>query len=306
MEADLLGNVYTNRDFAYLQSKSLDVCIIVKDKATKKVTIKSTLHVSEIQRILEKEVGENAPAQRFVTETQRLKFPKSPGPMVDILSNKAKLQSFSIKIMSFWHFVRGRQAMGVGTFEAWETFELDMGKVTLLEDQLDRIRGELFTIKMSDVIEWKDLAGIHGIGTGNLKMVKVDWSWLEVLKLIVMWSYAVVGVSIEENVNETWSPSDNDFQEKKKFKVDKAKKKVPKISCKPEQKAAGKLKGIQRAKASLNKPSQGDFELAMALSVSEECEKEREAEKDRESEDLANAMSLSLTERNEDNLPEER
>ena len=94
MEADLLGNVYTNRDFAYLQSKSLDVCIIVKDKATKKVTIKSTLHVSEIQRILEKEVGENAPAQRFVTETQRLKFPKSPGPMVDILSNNAKLQSF--------------------------------------------------------------------------------------------------------------------------------------------------------------------------------------------------------------------
>ena len=42
---------------------------------------------------------------------------------------------------------------------------------------------------------------------------------------------------------------------------------MPKISCKPEQKAAGKLKGIQRAKASLNKPSQGDFELAMALSA---------------------------------------
>ena len=58
-----------------------------RTKQQQKVTIKSTLHVPEIQRILEKEVGENAPAQRFVIETQRLKFPKSPGPTYDSISD---------------------------------------------------------------------------------------------------------------------------------------------------------------------------------------------------------------------------
>ena len=55
---DLLYNAYTNRDFEYLKSKSLDVCIasaIVRNEATQKVSMKST--VAEVQKILFKEGG---------------------------------------------------------------------------------------------------------------------------------------------------------------------------------------------------------------------------------------------------------
>ena len=311
MEVDLLDNAYTNRDFEYLKSKSLDVCIIVRNRATNKVSMKSTLPMGEVQKILFKECG-NAPDERWISQSQRGKFPKSPGPLGDILGNRAKLQQFSSNVMTFWKGVRGRQAMGVGKFEAWDTYELDMGQVSLLVDQFDKIRGSLntFMIKMRDVIEWEDLAGIHGIQTGNLKKVKVDWTWLEVLKLIIIWSYAVAGVSIEDNVDQTWSPNADDFEDKKKkqFKVGRVKKKTTsKKKCTPAQKEAGRKQGIERARAYLFKPTQSDYELAMALSVSEEVEKERESKKDEEHTEIAKALSLSMNEmRDENNLPAER
>ena len=68
---------------------------------------------------------------------------------------------------------------------------------------------------MVDVIEWKELAGCHGIGTGNLKTVKIDWTWLEVLKFFIVWSYTVVGVGVDENLTDSWTPGAKDFLSKK-------------------------------------------------------------------------------------------
>ena len=81
---------------------------------------------------------------------------------------------------------------------------------------------------------------------------------------MIIWSYAVAGVSIEDNVNETWSPNANDFEDKKQFKVGLVKKKkaLTKKKCTPAQKEAGITKGIQRAKASLFKAKEGDYEMA--------------------------------------------
>ena len=68
--------------------------------------------------------------------------------------------------------------MGVGNFPAWDMFEVDVGKVLpVLVEQLDNL--DTFSVKMSDIIEWVDFKGMHGIGTGNLKAVKVDWQRLE-------------------------------------------------------------------------------------------------------------------------------
>ena len=39
--------------------------------------------------------------------------------------------------MSFWNSeVRGRQAMGVGEFKAWNDFEFDLGKTHFLAPQV--------------------------------------------------------------------------------------------------------------------------------------------------------------------------
>ena len=100
---------------------------------------------------------------------------------------------------------------------------------------------------------------------------------MEVLKFLIIWSYAVAGVSNEDNVNETCSPNADDFEVKKQFKVGLVKKKkaLTKKKCTPAQKEAGRTKGIQRAKASLFKAKEGDYEMAMTLSVSAEIEKEQ-------------------------------
>ena len=55
MEINPLDNAYTSRDYEYLKSKSLDVRIIVR-KLQKKVTMKSTLPVDEVRKMLMKEV----------------------------------------------------------------------------------------------------------------------------------------------------------------------------------------------------------------------------------------------------------
>ena len=141
-----------------------------------------------------------------------------------------------------------------------------------------------FTIKMADVLEWIDLKGKNGIASGNLKAVKVNWKWLEVLRFFIVWSYAVVGIGLEENVNETWTPGADDFKEV----VTKRSGKVLKTKRNPAKKA----------KVSLFKSKESDYHMAMALSVSEEIEKERRAENNLQ-EDLAKALSLSLSEREE-------
>ena len=182
-----LSNVYTDRDFQYLKSKSLDVCIVVRHRGTKEVTMRSSVPHSEAVKMIRG--MENTKEDTWVTEAQKNRFPKSPEPLEDLLNCKPKIQKLASKLMSFWNSeVRGRQAMGVGEFKAWNDFEFDLGKTHFLINQFDKIRNDVdkFSLKMVDVIEWKELAGCHGIGTGNLKAVKINWTWLEVLKFFIV------------------------------------------------------------------------------------------------------------------------
>ena len=156
-----LSNVYTDRDFQYLKSKSLDVCIVVRHRGTKEVTMRSSVPHSEAVKMIRG--MENTKEDTWVTEAQKNRFPKSPEPLEDILNCKPKIQKLASQLMSFWNSgVRGRQAMGVGEFKAWNDFEFDLGKTHFLINQFDKIRNDVdkFSLKMVDVIEWKELACI--------------------------------------------------------------------------------------------------------------------------------------------------
>ena len=59
---------------------------------------------------------------------------------------------------------------------------------------------------------------------GDLKAVKIDWTWLEVLKFFIAWSYMVVGVGVDENLTDSWTPGAKDFLPKKKKFQPKPKK----------------------------------------------------------------------------------
>ena len=73
MEIDLLYNAFTNRDFEYFKSKSLDLCIIVPNKATKKVSMKCSLPVAQVQKILFREGG-SATDETWISESRQEKF----------------------------------------------------------------------------------------------------------------------------------------------------------------------------------------------------------------------------------------
>ena len=137
-----LSNVYTDRDFQYLKSKSLDVCIVVRHRGTKEVTMRSSVPHSEAVKMIRG--MENTKEDTWVTEAQKNRFPKSPEPLEDILNCKPKIQKLASKLMSFWNSeVRGRQAMGVGEFKAWNDFEFDLGKTHFLINQFDKIRNDV-------------------------------------------------------------------------------------------------------------------------------------------------------------------
>ena len=54
---EILHNTFTNNSFDYLKSKQFDVFLLVKNKVTRDVMIRSDIGVSEVTRILLKEQG---------------------------------------------------------------------------------------------------------------------------------------------------------------------------------------------------------------------------------------------------------
>ena len=131
------------------------------------------------------------------------------------MKETGRLHKFASKLKNFWRTVGAWKKMGCGTFDAWDKFEVDLGQLELLTDQVERLRSKVrgFNITMGDIIAWKDLEGVHGIATGNLKKVKVDCGWVEVLRFFVVWSYLVAGIQEEDNVSKTWTPGAEDFLE---------------------------------------------------------------------------------------------
>ena len=87
-------------------------------------------------------------------------------------------------------------------------FQEDLGQLEFLTDQVDRVRSKVrgFSITMSDIIAWKDLEGLHGIATGDINKVKVDWSYVEMLLFFVVWSHKVGLASRKNNVSLMWTP----------------------------------------------------------------------------------------------------
>ena len=308
MTMSVLENSITNRDVEYLKSKGWEVALIARNTTTGEVCLRSEMNESELISLLKKEGSAKSAKSTWVSEDQKKGFPKSPGKLEEIFKSKKRLESYASLVMKFWKRVVCFEKMGVGVFKAWDQFNIDMGTLDLLTEQVQRIHVGSFNIRMVDILEWGDLEGIHGLATGNAEKVKVDWSWFEVLRFFILWSYTVVGISCDgtENVNEIWSPNAEDFVQPKKkmfFKTSsKVKTQVQKRPSKPVTSSA------------VNGQSQmaDDYELGMALSVSDEIERERVAERASELQDLNLALDLSRCEpahvspENVEKLPEDR
>lgn len=279
-----LDDAYSAGAYDYLAAKGLGAAIIGIDMESMRIAgMKSSVSKRILRDLLSKELeGEEVAAPpSWLSEEDKLSFPDSPGHLQEIMKNKRRTEQFASQVMKWWKGVRG-QKMGCGEFKAWDRHVVDMGSLPLLLDQVERVRGQLggFTFTMDNIIAWKDLLGMHGLSNGNIKAVKVDWMWVEVLRFFILWSYLVVGRNIQEGVNMTWTPNSDDFVKKSKTEVEKKSKTEAEKKSKTEdenksknevkkksteaQKLEGKKKGLKRAKAT-KAAKADDFELALAL-----------------------------------------
>ena len=51
---NILDNAYTNRDFEYLKSKNVEVCIIIQHKVTKEISLRSSVPLIDVKSMLQK------------------------------------------------------------------------------------------------------------------------------------------------------------------------------------------------------------------------------------------------------------
>ena len=163
---EILHNTFTNNSFDYLKSKQFDVFLLVKNKVTRDVMIRSDIGVSEVTRILLKEQGKKS--EGWVSDAQRAKFPQLTEPLESLIKDSNALQKTASKMLTYWKGVIGVQKAGFGTFKAWDNYEVDLGALEYLNDQVERVRGQLgaFSITMAKIIAWQDLQGMHGFATG--------------------------------------------------------------------------------------------------------------------------------------------
>ena len=129
----ILDNAYTNRDFEYLKSKNVEVCIIIQHKVTKEISMRSSVPLIDVKSMLQKTDRDKEQSQ-WVSEHQRKYFPKSDGPITNVFNNKGKLIVMASKVMCFWKEVRGGQAMA-RSLKSTTTRPAVGGPKTFWEDQ---------------------------------------------------------------------------------------------------------------------------------------------------------------------------
>ena len=182
---DPLDNAYTTRDLKYLDSQGLDVMLVARPKSGEKgkVYVRSAglSPASTVMLLTSLAAATAAPEAEVapsLTDLEKEKFPRTPGPIEDILKDKLRIQGLASDLMKYWRSTFNLK-MGKGKFELWDTFKVDTGAMAhcldLVEQASSRL-GDVFTLRMAQVIEWNDLAGMHGLATGNAKALRVPWS----------------------------------------------------------------------------------------------------------------------------------
>ena len=104
------------------------------------------------------------------------------------------LKPSSVEPVKQWP--RGSSKMGGGEFPEWDSVAVDIATMPLINKQLETAVAALgggFSLNMGQIIGWEDLQGIHGLGTGNRKALKVPWTWLEWQIFFIFWSFKLAG-----------------------------------------------------------------------------------------------------------------
>ena len=158
-------------------------------------------------------------------EDKKKKISRKAMKVEDIIKSMAKVLSFAPEDMTSWlknHL--GGAKMGGGVFNELDLIALEIATIPLITDQLEKAVEALgggFSLCMGQIISWEDLKGIHGLGTGNSKALKVPWTWVEWQIFFIFWSFKIADKDIF-----TWEKTPSDLPHKSTKKVMYGKTKV--------------------------------------------------------------------------------
>ena len=78
-------------------SKDLKVFLMVEHQKTKEISIRSDLSMEEVKKILSKKQLEDK-AVKWASDEERGKFPKSLGPLEDVLKDTGRLPKLPVSL----------------------------------------------------------------------------------------------------------------------------------------------------------------------------------------------------------------
>ena len=285
---DLSSNTFVKKVFDYYHYKEKEVCIVIKDKASNSMEVKTDIPMNVVGEFLMKKLGVQLEMRDGWFKGNKANFPLIPGMAKDVLADAVRVHRYGTKVMKFWRTELGLK-LGFGEFPAWDKIVVDIASFSNTSHILDNIDG--FDMRMKDIVEWSSLklsGGISGLAATKIKTTSGVRKVVDVIRVFIEWSFLVLNRAKEEHEDPEYTRDDDDFEtpvKKKNVVKGLVKKKVvpagaaaQKKDCGGKKREEGKRKAVARVmaakKARKEKGVDKDMELALALSVSEDQQRQ--------------------------------
>ena len=258
-------------------------------------------------------------------------MPPLSAPLGEVLSNTLLVKSKATKLIN-WLMESNGMRLGEGFFPGW-LHKIDPALFVNTADLMPGLKNKE-EISLDDIIKFKDMKSIKGIGNGNLPAITKESkvkTWLGFLKIVIEWREIVLENTIEKavpknkpmvkrkknEVEEILDTDDDDFVSKRLVKP-KGTDKVLKEKSIPNKRSnvvkgisktlKRKLPNVEKERRNSQSGADDDTHLALALQISRmdyENRQEEINERCREKE-VGNEISLSKNGGNEDQKEKER
>ena len=126
--------------------------------------------------------------------------PPLSAPLGEVLSNTLLVKSKSTKLIN-WLMDSNNMRLGEGHFAGW-LHRVDPALFINTADLMPGLKNK-DEISLSDIINFKDMKNIKGIGNGNLQAIKKESgvkTWLGFLKIVLEWREVILGNTIEKEI----------------------------------------------------------------------------------------------------------
>ena len=127
-------------------------------------------------------------------------MPPLSAPLGEVLSNTLLVKSKATKLIN-WLMESNSMRLGEGFFPGW-LHKIDPALFVNTADLMPGLKSKE-EISLEDIIKFKDMKSIKGIGNGNLPAITKESkvkTWLGFLKIVLEWREIVLEKTIEKAV----------------------------------------------------------------------------------------------------------